>query len=43
MKQEFQYAIELSAVIWRLNNIKCRLIVSCASLFDGKLDSGRIL
>jgi len=38
-----------TAVIWRSNNIqliinnKCRLIVSYASLFDGKFNRGRIL
>jgi len=52
MKQELQYAIELRLFDeWRSNNIqliinkKFRLIcqLCCASLFDGKLDSGRIL
>jgi len=51
MKQKFQYAIELRLVIWRYNNIQLIInnksnvgqSVSCASLFNGKFDSGRIL
>jgi len=30
-------------IIQLIINNKCRLIVSCASLFDGKFDSGRML
>jgi len=40
MKQEFQYAIERQLFD---DQIIFSLLVSCASLFDGKFDSGRIL